>query len=119
MVFYRNIMAAALEIDPDAAMAAIRDEVVNFQMPGMGMPDYTRNSVIIAKAGIYDLRLHHDAVIQPVLKFWRIFEREDFGPEGEKAREELAVFLVQLDAQASRFVDQRDRLRARQAERTA
>jgi acyl-[acyl-carrier-protein] desaturase len=119
MVFYRNIMAAALEIDPDAAMAAIRDEVVNFQMPGMGMPDYTRNSVIIAKAGIYDLRLHHDAVIQPVLKFWRIFERADFGPEGEKAREELAVFLVQLDAQASRFVDQRDRLRARQAERTA
>jgi acyl-[acyl-carrier-protein] desaturase len=119
MVFYRNIMAAALEIDPDTAMAAIRDEVVNFQMPGMGMPDYTRNSVIIAKAGIYDLRLHHDAVIQPVLKFWRIFEREDFGPEGEKAREELAVFLMQLDAQACRFVDQRDRLRARQAERTA
>jgi acyl-[acyl-carrier-protein] desaturase len=119
MVFYRNIMAAALEIDPDTAMAAIRDEVVNFQMPGMGMPDYTRNSVIIAKAGIYDLRLHHDAVIQPVLKFWRIFERTDFGPEGEKAREELALFLVQLDAQACRFVDQRDRLRARQAQRTA
>ncbi|MCW2523617.1 MAG: fatty acid desaturase type 2 [Frankiales bacterium] len=119
MVFYRNIMAAALDIDPDLAMAAIRDEVVNFQMPGMGMPDYTRNSVIIAKAGIYDLRLHHDSVIQPVLKFWRIFERTDFGPAGEQAREDLARFLVGLDAQACRFVEQRDRLRARQVARAS
>jgi len=113
MVFYRNLMAAALDVAPDDAMAAIRDEVVGFQMPGAGMSDYTRNSVIIAKAGIYDLRLHHDAVVQPVLKFWRIFEREDFGPEGDKAREELATFLLGLDAQASRFVEQRDRARAR------
>jgi acyl-[acyl-carrier-protein] desaturase len=119
MVFYRNLMAAALDIDPDAGMAAIRDEVMNFRMPGMGMPDYTRNSVVIAKAGIYDLRLHHDAVIQPVLKFWQIFERDDFGPEGERAREELEEFLLTLNAQACRFVEQRDRLRTREAARAS
>jgi acyl-[acyl-carrier-protein] desaturase len=117
MVFYRNLVAAALEIAPDATVAAIRDEVVGFQMPGIGMPDYTRNSVTIAKAGIYDLRLHHDAVVQPVLKFWRVFERNDLGPEGEQAREELATFLAGLDAQASRFVEQRDKLLAREAAR--
>jgi acyl-[acyl-carrier-protein] desaturase len=98
-------------------MCAIRDEVVGFQMPGAGMPDFTRNSVIIAKAGIYDLRLHHDEVIMPILRFWKIFTREDLGPVGEQAREELAEFLVALDAQASKFIDQRDRLRARQAAR--
>jgi acyl-[acyl-carrier-protein] desaturase len=115
MIFYRNLMAAAFELAPDQTMAAIRDEIVGFQMPGVGMPDFTRNSVIIAKAGIYDLRLHHDAVIQPILKFWRVFERTDLGPDGEKAREELADFLVGLDAQASRFVEQRDRANARKA----
>ena len=88
-------------------------------MPGAGMPDFTRNSVTIAKAGIYDLRLHHDAVIMPVLKFWNVFDRTDLGPEGEKARQELADFLVGLDAQASRFVEQRERARARAAARAA
>jgi len=115
MVFYRNLVAAAFEISPDATMSAVRDEVAGFTMPGAGMPDFTRNSVTIAKAGIYDLRLHHDAVVQPVLKFWRVFDRDDLGPAGEQAREELSAFLVGLDAQATRFEEQRDRLRARQA----
>jgi acyl-[acyl-carrier protein] desaturase len=117
MVFYRNLGAAALDRDPDAMMQAIRDEVVGFQMPGAGMPDFTRNSVTIAKAGIYDLRLHHDEVIMPVLRFWKVFTRTDLGPAGERAREELSDFLKALDAQATRFVEQRDRLRARQAAR--
>jgi acyl-[acyl-carrier-protein] desaturase len=82
MVFYRNLVAAAFEIAPDATMAAVRDEVVGFQMPGAGMPDFVRNSVTIAKAGIYDLRLHHDAVVQPLLKFWNVFDRTDLGPDG-------------------------------------
>jgi acyl-[acyl-carrier-protein] desaturase len=113
MVFYRNLVAAALEREPDATMCAIRDEVIGFQMPGAGMPDFLRNSVTIAKAGIYDLRLHHDDVIMPVLRFWKIFTRTDFGPEGEQARNELAQFLAALDTQASRFVEQRERQRAR------
>ncbi|PZS14255.1 MAG: acyl-ACP desaturase [Pseudonocardiales bacterium] len=117
MVFYRNLGAAALDRDPDAMLCAIRDEVVGFQMPGAGMPDFTRNSVAIAKAGIYDLRLHHDDVIMPVLRFWKVFTRDDLGPAGEQARTELSEFLVALDAQASRFIEQRDRLRARQAAR--
>jgi acyl-[acyl-carrier-protein] desaturase len=119
MVFYRNQVAAAFDIAPDETMAAVRDEVIGFQMPGVGMSDYTRNSVTIAKAGIYDLRLHHDAVVQPVLKFWRVFDRDDLGAEGERAREELATFLTGLDAQASRFVEQREKMRSRQAARSA
>jgi acyl-[acyl-carrier-protein] desaturase len=113
MVFYRNLVGAALDRAPDTTMNAIRDEVVNFQMPGAGMPGFARNSVTIAKAGIYDLRLHHDEVISPVLRFWKVFSRDDFGPEGEKARDDLAAFLVELDAQATRFVEKRDRQRAR------
>ena len=78
----------------------------------MGMPGFARNSVTIAKAGIYDLRLHHDEVIAPVLRFWKIFSREDFGPEGQQAREELAAFMADLDTQAARFVEKRDKQRA-------
>lgn len=118
MIFYRNLVSAAFEIAPNETMSAVRDEVVGFQMPGVGMPDYVRNSVTIAKAGIYDLRLHHDAVISPVLKFWNVFDRTDLGPQGEQAREELAEFMIGLDKQAARFVEQRERNRARVAART-
>jgi acyl-[acyl-carrier-protein] desaturase len=74
--------------------------------------------MLIAKAGIYDLRLHHDEVVAPILRKWKVFERTDLGPEGERAREELATFLTGLDAQATRFVESRERSRARAAART-
>jgi acyl-[acyl-carrier-protein] desaturase len=119
MVFYRNIMAAALDVSPDDAMEAIRDEVVGFAMPGAGMADFARSSVMIANAGIYDLRLHHDEVVMPVLRHWRVFDRDDLGPRGERAREELTAFLAELDARAERFVEKRDRTRARAAARAS
>ena len=62
-----------------------------------------------------NLRLHHDEVVSPVLRAWKVFDRTDLGPAGEKAREELAVFLEGLDAQATRFVESRERARARAA----
>jgi acyl-[acyl-carrier-protein] desaturase len=71
--------------------------------------------MIIAKAGIYDLRLHHDEVIMPILRHWEVFERTDLGAVGEQARTELAAFLEGLDAQASRFVERRAENRARVA----
>jgi acyl-[acyl-carrier-protein] desaturase len=119
MIFYRNMMAAALELDPDAAMEAIRDEVVGFQMPGAGMADFTRSSVIIAKAGIYDLRLHHDEVLAPVLRQWRVFDRTDLGARGEQAREELAGFLAALDDRAARFVEKREQAQQRRQARAS
>ena len=73
--------------------------------------------MIIAKAGIYDLRLHHDDVIMPVLRHWNVFDRTGLGHVGEQAREKLATFLEGLDAQATKFVDRRAENRARDAAR--
>ncbi len=109
MVFYRNLMAAALEIAPDEAMVAICGEVINFAMPGLGMTDFAKNALTIAKAGIYDLRIHHDDVLVPVLRFWNIFDRNDFGPVGEQAREQLIGFLGMLDERA-RFYEEKRKL---------
>ncbi|NUR06133.1 MAG: acyl-ACP desaturase [Nocardioidaceae bacterium] len=117
MVFYRNLVAAALEIAPDEAMRAIADEVIGFEMPGATMTGFRRNSMIIARAGIYDLRLHHEDVLMPILRHWDVFDRTDLGAVGEQAREELATFLQDLDTQAARFVERRSEQRARAAAR--
>jgi len=115
MVFYRNLVKAALEVDPGPTLRAITDEVVGFQMPGSMIAGFTRKAAQIAKAGIYDLRIHHDEIIWPLLRQWGVFDLEGVGAEGEKARGELADFLTGLDAQATRFEEQRARLEARQA----
>ena len=92
-----------------SAMVAIRDEVIGFAMPGQGLTDFAKNSITIAKAGIYDLRIHHDDVLVPVLRFWNVFDRSDFGPVGEKAREELIGFLGLVDERARYYEEKAER----------
>jgi acyl-[acyl-carrier-protein] desaturase len=113
MIFYRNLVKAALNVSPDATLRAITDEVVSFTMPGVVIPGFTRKAAQIAKAGIYDLRIHYDEVILPLLRHWAVFDLEGLAGEGEKARAELADFLIQLDRQASRFEERRAEAQAR------
>ncbi|HZA16072.1 MAG TPA: acyl-ACP desaturase [Pseudonocardiaceae bacterium] len=115
MVFYRNLVRAALEISPGPTLRAITDEVTNFHMPGIVIPGFARKAALIAKAGIYDLRIHHDEVIWPLLRQWGVFELDSLDAEGEKACAELADFLTQLDGQASRFEERRAQAQARAA----
>lgn len=117
MVFYRNTYAAALDLAPDLAMRSVTDNVRDFAMPGHGIEGFGRKAVEIAVAGIYDLKQHRDEVIMPVLRKWQIFERNDFGPEGEAARDELAAILADMDVAVNRFEERREALRARLAAR--
>jgi acyl-[acyl-carrier-protein] desaturase len=113
MIFYRDLVAAALEISPNAAVQAIAKEVIGFQMPGAGIKDFDRKARQIAKAGIYDLRIHHDEVVWPLLRKWNYFELEGLDAEAEAARTGLREFLDALDTLATRY----DENRARVAER--
>jgi acyl-[acyl-carrier-protein] desaturase len=108
MIFYRNLMGKAIDLEPNVAMRAIGDVVSNFAMPGVGMPGFGRKAVQIALAGIYDLKQHVDEVVAPVLRAWNIFEREDLTGDGALARDELAAFLAKAEDDANRFVEKRD-----------
>ncbi len=113
MIFYRNLLNAALELAPDQTMRAVTDVVTSFQMPGNDLAGFQRKAIEIALAGIYDARQHRDDVLLPVLRHWKIWELTGLGAAGEQAREELGGFLDNLDRQASRFEDRRDALKAR------
>ncbi|MFB4316943.1 acyl-ACP desaturase [Actinomadura sp. 21ATH] len=117
MIFYRNLLANALELAPNETMRAITDVVKNFQMPGHSIDGFLRKSVVIANAGIYDLRLHHDDVLTPVLRKWGVWDRTDLDDDGDKARDELAEFMAGLDDAATKFETRREERRARRAAR--
>jgi acyl-[acyl-carrier-protein] desaturase len=117
MIFYRGVAAAALDIAPDAAMHSICRILVNFQMPGFSIPNFRRNAVKIAVGGIYDLRQHLDDVVLPVLRKWRIFERDDFGETGLRRRDELAAFIERMESEAAKFEESKARYLERNAAR--
>ena len=108
MLFYRNTLGAALDMEPNATMRAITDVVTNFGMPGANMPGFGRKAVQIALAGIYDMQQHLDEVIAPVLRAWKVFERSDLSGDGLKAREDLVAFLERTGIEASRFSEKRE-----------
>jgi acyl-[acyl-carrier-protein] desaturase len=117
MLFYRNLLAAAFEIAPNETMASIRDVIKDFHMPGHGIENFGRKSVQIAMAGIYDLRIHHDEVVSPILRQLNVLSRTDLSGTGEEAREDLVEFLGNLDRGATRFEEKREAIRARTAAR--
>lgn len=115
MVFYRNLLGAALELAPSQAMRAVADVLADFQMPGVGIDGFARKSVAIALAGIYDLRQHRDEVVVPVLRQWNLFEATGLDADGEAARDQIAAHLDMLETQASRFEEKRAARAARLA----
>ena len=62
-------------------------------MPGAAIPGFLRKAAQIAKAGIYDLRVHRDEVLLPIIRHWRLFELEGLDGAAEEARRRLAEHL--------------------------
>lgn len=109
MIFYRALVSASLEIAPGATVQAIYAKLANFGMPGRVIPGYAKKSFLIARAGIFNLRIFHDDVIMPLIRHWNIFGMTGLEGGEETAREQLATFLAGLDRAAS---DQEERILA-------
>ncbi|MFZ0833709.1 MAG: acyl-ACP desaturase [Mycobacterium sp.] len=115
MIFYRDVSEAGLEIAPNQAMKSLHRVLRNFKMPGYTVPEFRRKAVIIAVGGVYDPRVHLDDVVMPVLKKWRIFEREDFTGEAAAMRDDLALLVEELEEACEKFEESKRRRLEREA----
>ena len=86
-------------------------------MPGVGIEGFTRKALQMAQAGIYDLRIHHDEILWPLLRHWNLFQLEGLQPEADQARDRLAAHLAKTDRLASRF--EAKRMRSTEAQERA
>jgi acyl-[acyl-carrier-protein] desaturase len=117
MIFYRDVTEAGMEIAPNQAMRSLHRVLRNFKMPGYTVPEFRRKAVIIAVGGVYDPRIHLEDVVKPVLKKWRIFEREDFTGEAAAMRDDLAVLIGEIEEACDKFEDSKRRRLEREARR--
>jgi acyl-[acyl-carrier-protein] desaturase len=109
MIFYRDVSAAGLDAAPNQAMKSLHRVLRNFKMPGYTVPEFRRKAVIIAVGGVYDPRIHLDDVVMPVLKKWRIFERDDFTGEAARLRDDLGVLIEELEDACTKFETAKER----------
>jgi acyl-[acyl-carrier-protein] desaturase len=115
MIFYRDVSEAGFDIAPDQAMHSLHRVLRNFKMPGFTVPGFRAKAVIIAVGGVYDPRIHLDDVVMPVLKKWRIFEREDFTGEAARMRDDLGLLVEELEEACDKFEVAKQRRLEREA----
>ena len=109
MIFYRDVSAAGLDIAPNQAIKSVHRILSNFRMPGSTVPEFRRKAVVIATGGIYDPRIHLEDVVMPILKKWRIFERDDLTGEGARMRDELGMLVADLEQTCVKFEEAKAR----------
>jgi acyl-[acyl-carrier-protein] desaturase len=88
-IFYKGVMRAMLDQAPELVLGGIYRVFDNFQMPGVAMPNFLRRSVQVAKAGVYNLRIHHDRVLMPLIKDWNIEGLTGLGPAASELQEKI------------------------------
>lgn len=87
-MFYRDLVKAALEIDPNMMMEAIARQVKGFEMPGTGIRDFSIHEQRIALQGIFGITETVNNVFIPVVeKQWNIGNVANLSEAGEKARD--------------------------------
>ncbi|MGH2764716.1 MAG: acyl-ACP desaturase, partial [Actinomycetota bacterium] len=107
-IFYRELGKAAVKLDPSAMVLAMHRQVTGFAMPGRELPDFREKASQVAKAGIYDLRIHHDEVLLTVLfRHWKLDQLTDLTEEAEQARDGILMYLGRLDATAKKYEEKR------------
>jgi len=113
-LFYKDVVQAALEIDPSSTMCAIERQVRTFAMPGTtGIADFTTHAKAIARARIYDLDIFHDKVLVPVvLKQWAVQSLQGLTSDAERARDQLLRRLEKVRRAADRLLRRQDALPA-------
>lgn len=112
-LFYRDLASAAIRVDPDGMVCAMEHQVLNFAMPGTGIPGFLEHAKRIAQAGIYDLAVHHDQILVPViLRTWNVENITGLSEVGEQARDRLMARMTKSERVARRVAERRERLLA-------
>jgi len=102
-LFYRGVTTAMLREAPGLVLDAIHRALVDFKMPGTGIPNFNRRAVAIARAGIYNLRIHAEQVVRPLLRHWRIEDMDGLDARASEVQEKILAIPDALLAQAEAF----------------
>ena len=90
--FYRDATKAALEVNPNL-VELVTSVMMDFQMPGRGMPDYAGRMEIIAKHAHYGPAEYYTQVVDELMKVWDVANlKPDFLPAQDAQKRLLSYY---------------------------
>ena len=102
-IFYKGVMRAMLAQAPGLVLEGIYRVFENFEMPGVAMPNFLRRSIQVAKAGVYNLRIHHDRVLMPLIRDWDIGSLDGLTPAAAEVQEKIMGLPAKILEKAEIF----------------
>lgn len=112
--FYRDAVKAHLEVDPNYIWP-VADVMMQFAMPGAGMPDYEQRMITIAKSANYGPEHYYRQVVDVLCKHWDVFNLHPTFAEALEAQDKIRTYHNRLRRVAERAA----RRAAGQSERSA
>lgn len=107
--FYRDATLAHLEVNPNL-VSLVTSVMLNFEMPGIGMPNYDQRMAVIAKNAHYGPTEFYTEVIDELMKYWDIARLQpDYLPARE-AQQTLVTYHNRLGKIAARQMRERNRV---------
>ena len=77
-------------------------------MPGTGIPEFALHAAIVARAGVYNLAIHHDQILVPVvLRHWDVANLRGLTDEAERARDRMLAHIARLGRIVARLAERR------------
>ena len=67
------------------------------------MPNFLRRAVAMAKAGVYNLRIHHDRVLVPIIRDWGIERLEGLTVQAQEVQEKILALPAEVLRKAELF----------------
>jgi acyl-[acyl-carrier protein] desaturase len=108
-LYYRDLVSAALEVDPSGMVLAIERQVREFEMPGTGIVDFETHARAIARAGIYSFLIHYNQILVPVvMRHWGVEELTGLSDEASKARDALITRIERIGRAGRRQAARRE-----------
>jgi acyl-[acyl-carrier-protein] desaturase len=72
-------------------------------MPGLSIPGFLQRALDMARAGVYNLRIHHDRVLQPLLTAWNVEQLTGLTARAAEIQQKLMELPGRVLQQAERF----------------
>lgn len=102
-MFYRGVASAMIDESPDTMLEPILRVFRDFKMPGTVIPGYVRRAVDMARVGIYNLRIHHDRVVMPLLRDWGVEHLTGLSSAAQEVQEQIMELPDRIMKAAERF----------------
>jgi acyl-[acyl-carrier-protein] desaturase len=108
-LYYRDLVSAALEVDPSGMVLAIERQVREFEMPGTGIIDFETHARAIARAGIYNFLVHYNSILVPVvLRHWAVEELTGLNDAASEARDAMLTRIERIGRAGRRQAARRE-----------